>query len=264
MAAKYGNKTCYDCGIRKPANHMEKVTESYNSGRSDTKLTAGNAAGFLFTDSKTSKRAVKRAILGNNRRSYTRNRTVWKCKDCSGTNDYHRAEVAKDIKKAKKVVLHARNPSMFSPAKIISEEIEKKLEEIVALEGTTGSQTSQDLLEEIVQLCKSAPEKESPPPTPREKYDFEVASEKRIEEYNKKTKEHIERTKEVWSKTDKRFMQLLLSVFTWGFYSLSGIVAFGGVLGILQGELPLSDFPSFVVVGGMLYGLGRLCKKFKQ
>lgn len=149
MAAQYGNKTCYDCGIRKPANHMERVTESYNSGRSDTKLTAGNAAGFLFTDSKTSKRAVKRAILGNNRRSYTRNRTVWKCKDCSGTNDYHRAEVAKDAKNARKLVANAARGGFGRKPKVITEEMLTLVSEIEELVGTTSSQTSQDKLKEL-------------------------------------------------------------------------------------------------------------------
>lgn len=47
-------------------------------------------------------------------------------------------------------------------------------------------------------------------------------------------------------------------------YTLTWIIALGGVLGILQGELPLSDVPSFVVVGGMLYGIGRLCKRHSR
>lgn len=47
-------------------------------------------------------------------------------------------------------------------------------------------------------------------------------------------------------------------------YSLAWIIALGGVSGILQGELPLSDVPAFVIVGGVCYGIGRLCKKHSR
>lgn len=84
--AKYATKTCYDCGIQNPANLMERVTESYNSGRSDRRPDAANVVGFLISDTKTSQKMIKSALTKNNRRSYTRNRTVWKCLDCSGHN----------------------------------------------------------------------------------------------------------------------------------------------------------------------------------
>lgn len=84
--SQYAIKTCYDCGIKKPANEMERVTESYNSGQSNTKVTAGNLAWAALGD-KRGQNAVGRAFKANNRRSYTRNRTVWKCLDCSGHNE---------------------------------------------------------------------------------------------------------------------------------------------------------------------------------
>ena len=82
--AKYANKTCYDCAVIKPANQMYRVTESYNSGRSDRRPDAANVAGFIFSDAKTSRNMIKGAVTKNNRRVYTRNRTVWKCGSCSG------------------------------------------------------------------------------------------------------------------------------------------------------------------------------------
>lgn len=88
---KYANKTCYDCAVIKPANQMYRVTESYNSGRSDRRPDAANVAGFLFSDTKTSQNMIKGALTKNNRRVYTRNRTVWKCGSCSG----HDAAVAR-------------------------------------------------------------------------------------------------------------------------------------------------------------------------
>ena len=84
--AKYATKTCYECGIQNPANLMERVTESYNSGRSDRRPDGVNVAAFLLSDAATSRKMIKGAVTKNNRRSYTRNRTVWKCLDCSGHN----------------------------------------------------------------------------------------------------------------------------------------------------------------------------------
>jgi hypothetical protein len=73
---------------------MERVEKEVVSGSSKTKLTTGNVLGAM-AGSKTSERAVKRAILGNNKRQYKRKRTVWSCKECSGTNDRIRAAQAR-------------------------------------------------------------------------------------------------------------------------------------------------------------------------
>ena len=80
---EYAKKTCYDCGVRFPANQGVRVTESYDSGRSDRRPDGANVAGFLFSDAKTSRNMIKGAFTKNNRRKYTRNRTVWKCGSCA-------------------------------------------------------------------------------------------------------------------------------------------------------------------------------------
>ena len=92
--ATYSVKSCNACGIRKPQPEMERVEKEVVSGSSKTKLTTGNVLGAM-AGSKTSERAVKRAILGNNKRQYKRKRTVWSCKECSGTNDRIRAAQAR-------------------------------------------------------------------------------------------------------------------------------------------------------------------------
>ena len=92
--ATYAIKSCNNCGIRKPQPEMERVEKEVVSGSSKTKLTSGNLLGAM-AGSKTSERAVKRAILGNNKRQYKRKRTVWSCKECSGTNDRIRAAQAR-------------------------------------------------------------------------------------------------------------------------------------------------------------------------
>ena len=151
----YANKTCYDCGVKQPANQMQRVTESYNSGRSDNKVTAGNVAWAAFSD--TAAKKVKRTIVANNRRSYTRNRTVWKCRDCSGANAGHRAAVVEDIKKALKAVKSARLGGWITPKKEISPEIESKLETLKKLRGETSSRISEELRLEIESMLEDAP-----------------------------------------------------------------------------------------------------------
>lgn len=155
----YANKTCYDCGTRKPANLMERVTEEYKSGRSDNSLTAGNVLFAPFSD--TAAKKVKRTIVANNRRSYTRNRTVWKCKECSGTNDRHRKEVVSDISKGIKAVGKAKKGGWFSTPKEISPEVQDKLSELKLLSGSTFSQTSKNLLADIKASIEKAPESEA-------------------------------------------------------------------------------------------------------
>jgi len=155
--SEYAKKTCYDCGIREPANRMERVTESYNSGQSNTKVTAGNLV-FGAMGDKRGQNAVGRAIKGNNRRSYTRNRTVWKCQECSGTADHHRNEVRKDINSATKAIAKAEKGGIFAAPKNLPDEVRQKFAKLSDLNGGRGSQTSQDLLNEIKALIKMAPD----------------------------------------------------------------------------------------------------------
>ena len=155
MATNYGNKTCYDCGVRDHAGNMKRVTESYNSGRSDNRVTAGNLAWAAFSD--TAAKKVKRTIVANNRRSYTRTRTVWKCMDCSGHNAQHRKDVASDISKGIKAVAKAKKGGWFSTRKELPSEVQDTLSELKSLRGSTSSQTSEDLLNKIKGLINLAP-----------------------------------------------------------------------------------------------------------
>ena len=70
---------------------MERVEKMTKTGSSKSRLTSGNVIGAL-AGSKTSQNRVKRTVLANNKRQYTRKTTVWMCKECSGTNDRIRAE----------------------------------------------------------------------------------------------------------------------------------------------------------------------------
>jgi hypothetical protein len=143
----YANKTCYDCGIKSPANVMERVTEEYNSGRSDNSMTAGNLLFAPFSD--TAAKKVKKNIVANNRRSYTRKRTVWKCRECSGHNDHYRKIVSKHIAKATKAVHKAQKGGLFSKPRVVSDECLAYLEELKDREGKTGTILSGELLAKI-------------------------------------------------------------------------------------------------------------------
>lgn len=60
MAKRYANKTCQKCGAIAPANTMKQKTISSN--------------GFSFGVTGKGKRGSTRM--------YTRNRKVWRCRDC--------------------------------------------------------------------------------------------------------------------------------------------------------------------------------------
>lgn len=154
--SQYSVKSCYDCGIRRPADEMKRVTESFNSGRSDNKITAGNLT-WAALGSKTATNKVKKNIVANNRRSYTRNRTVWKCLECSGTNARLRGEVRDYIQKATKLVEKAEKGGLFSAPKTLPESVYEKLIELESLDGETCNRKARLLLEDIRVDIKDAP-----------------------------------------------------------------------------------------------------------
>ena len=100
--ATYAIKSCNNCGIRKPQPEMERVEKSVVSGSSKSKITSGNVLGAL-AGSKLSQNKIKRNVFANNKRQYTRKRTVWNCFECSGRNDRIRENRAAKEAKAEKV-----------------------------------------------------------------------------------------------------------------------------------------------------------------
>ncbi len=75
---KYANKTCNNCGIRKPANKMFKTIKTIKSGTSNTGLTARSILGAMAGDKRSGRQFAKWA-LSPSKRTYTRNREVWVC-----------------------------------------------------------------------------------------------------------------------------------------------------------------------------------------
>lgn len=75
---KYANKTCNNCGIRKPANKMFKTIKTIKSGTSNTDISARTFLGIAL-DNKRAGRQFAKWALSPSKRTYTRNREVWVC-----------------------------------------------------------------------------------------------------------------------------------------------------------------------------------------
>ena len=80
---------------------MERVEKEVVSGSSKSKITSGNVIGYAVGN-KMSQKKVHRNIFANNKRQYTRKRTVWNCFECSGRNDRIRENRAANEAKAAK------------------------------------------------------------------------------------------------------------------------------------------------------------------
>lgn len=276
--SEYAKKTCYDCGVREPANQMERVTESYNSGRSDNKVTAGNLA--WATVSNDAAKKVKKTIVANNRRSYTRNRTVWKCQECSGTADWQRGQVVEFINKATKEIAKAQKGGVFSAPKTISDEVHNKMHELNELSGMRSNKTAKELLDAIQAMIKTAPEagksgwgkfsdevrtewnKEDPKVQEAQtKYDAKVAESKA------KVVEKMEQAKETSrAQTEKLapITNFMLSVFAFAGYALVTICVLGVLLEATNGTLSGDNGVGAIVLGAVGYGIVRLCKRSKR
>ena len=246
--SQYSNKTCYDCGIRLPANEMDRVTESYTSGRSNTTVTAGNLAWAALGD-KRGKSAVGRAFKANNRRTYTRNRTVWKCMDCSGTNDYHRSEVRKDINSAIKSIAKAQQGGVFTAPKNLPASVSEKMSALQELNGTTSSRVSQDLRKDIESLIKSAPD----------------ADKSKFDKFVDRCDENKAKTKQAWaerrrlSSTEVKIVNFCLTVFEWvcGWF----MVAIG-VIGAI-GQANANELENGIILSLLGFGVALLMRKLK-
>ncbi len=82
MAKQYTNRTCYECGIKKPQPEMIRRTISIATGSSNTGVSALTLAGAALGE-KSAQRTVKRRVLGTGKREYARNKEVWLCEECS-------------------------------------------------------------------------------------------------------------------------------------------------------------------------------------
>lgn len=81
---KYANKSCNNCGIKKPANEMFKTTKSFKSGTSNTSISWFRTIWGIGIGDKGAERQFKKFLFSPNKRVYRRNREVWVCsKSCA-------------------------------------------------------------------------------------------------------------------------------------------------------------------------------------
>ena len=79
---KYTNRTCCNCGIRKPQPEMIKKEIEVEVGKSVADIDGSSWLGVAAGDA-ASKRAVARATFNSSQRTYTRKQTKWFCHDCA-------------------------------------------------------------------------------------------------------------------------------------------------------------------------------------
>ena len=80
---KYANRTCSNCGIRKPQPEMYRETTYVETGRSRPGVSKRTGIGFLLGEQKSTN-SVVRWMFNTNQRTYQRKREVWLCGGCSG------------------------------------------------------------------------------------------------------------------------------------------------------------------------------------
>ena len=79
--ARYTNRTCVHCGIRKPQPEMYQSEVYSEVGKSKAGVSTSTFVGF-FLGNKKSENAVDRWLFNTNQRTYKRKRNVWLCYDC--------------------------------------------------------------------------------------------------------------------------------------------------------------------------------------
>jgi hypothetical protein len=79
--AKYANRTCHSCGIRKPQPQMYQYETYVQVGKSKSGISTSTVVGSLLGDKK-SENVVNRWLFNTNQRNYKRKKTVWLCESC--------------------------------------------------------------------------------------------------------------------------------------------------------------------------------------
>lgn len=82
--ATYTNRTCTNCGIRKPQPQMVSKEIYVETGKSKAGVSGATFLGSGFGDKK-SQRAVNSWLFNSGQRTYKRKKTVWMCPPCAKT-----------------------------------------------------------------------------------------------------------------------------------------------------------------------------------
>lgn len=81
--ARYTNRTCHNCGIRKPQPEMYQKEIYVESGRSRAGVSKGTVLASMLGDEKAEKQ-VYNSIWNTNQRTYQRKKNVWVYGSCRG------------------------------------------------------------------------------------------------------------------------------------------------------------------------------------
>lgn len=81
--ANYTNRTCSQCGIRKPQPEMYKKEIYTETGNSKTGVSGATWVGFALGNKKST-RSVGSWLFNSGQRTYRRKKTVWLCGSCGG------------------------------------------------------------------------------------------------------------------------------------------------------------------------------------
>jgi hypothetical protein len=79
----YTNRTCSQCGIRKPQPDMYSKEVYTETGNSKTGVSGATWIGFVLGDKKSTK-SVGSWFFNSGQRTYRRKKTVWVCGPCGG------------------------------------------------------------------------------------------------------------------------------------------------------------------------------------
>ena len=96
--ATYANKTCVNCGIRKPQPEMYQKEVYTETGKSKTGISGATLVGTFFGDKKSGTQ-VRNWMFNSGQRTYKRKKVVWLCGSCSGRAPILSSSVVSGAKK---------------------------------------------------------------------------------------------------------------------------------------------------------------------
>lgn len=78
----YVKRTCSECGYRDIQPNMIKTVKRVETGRGDSKIDGSTFLGVLL-EIPNAKKRFNSVLWANNRRVYTREKTIWLCNACA-------------------------------------------------------------------------------------------------------------------------------------------------------------------------------------
>jgi hypothetical protein len=96
--ATYANKTCTNCGIRKPQPEMYQKEVYVETGKSKTGISGATLFG-TFAGDKKSGTQVRNWLFNSGQRTYKRKKVVWLCGSCSGRAPLANSSSMSSVKK---------------------------------------------------------------------------------------------------------------------------------------------------------------------